>query len=220
VERSQGHLTLFFVPVAPLPGGSAVSRCEVCGHRAPVDPQMAHSWFPPGAAGMQGQMYGAPPLQGQAMYGAPSLQGQAMYGASPQQGQAMPFPTQSPYIGVGPRFLATLLDVVVVFIFQVIVSLIFSKTPEVAAFLLLFGIFAYYIVMEAIWGATLGKMALKLRIVHLDGSSIGWSEALIRTLLRIVDGLFCYIVGAMIIHNSLQHQRLGDMAAKTVVIRR
>jgi uncharacterized RDD family membrane protein YckC len=198
VERTQGQLTLFFVPMAPLPGGT-VSRCEICGHRAPVDPLMApHFGSLPNAIGMQGQMYGTPPLQG----------------------QAMSFPTQSPFVGVGPRLVATLLDMGILFIFLVIISLVFSKIPEGAALLLLVGIIAYYIVMEAIWGATLGKMALKLRIVHLDGSAIGWSEALIRTLLRMVDGLFCYLLAAIIISNSSRHQRLGDMVAKTVVIRR
>ncbi len=225
IVRSQSQFTLFFVPVVPLSGGT-VARCESCGHRGPVDTTMANSWFPPGTPGMQGQMYGAPPPPpGQAMYGAPPqsqmygappLPGQAMYGA----GQAMPFPTQSPFIGIGPRFLATLLDGVIFFIFLIIVSLIFSNIPDLAAFLFVFGIFTYYLVMEAMWGATLGKMALKLRIVHIDNSPISWSEALIRTLLRLVDGLFGYILGAIIINNSFRHQRLGDMAAKTVIIRK
>jgi len=233
VERSQSHFTLFFVPVIPLPSNT-ISRCETCGYRAPVDNQTA---IQPGAAGMQGQgmygappmqgqgMYGAPPMQGQGMYGAPPMQGQGMYGAPPMQGQGMygagmPFPTQSPFIGVGPRFLATLLDGVILFIFLIIVSAIFSKAPAVAELLILCILFAYYVVMEAVWGATVGKMALKLHIVHIDGSPIGWSEALIRTLLRMVDGLFCYVLGAIVINNSARHQRVGDMVAKTVVVRR
>ena len=78
----------------------------------------------------------------------------------------------------------------------------------------------YYIVMEATQGATLGKMALGLRVVKTNGSPISWSESIIRNLLRIIDGLFFYLVGAILIWNSPLRQRLGDRAANTVVVRR
>jgi uncharacterized RDD family membrane protein YckC len=70
------------------------------------------------------------------------------------------------------------------------------------------------------WGATLGKMLLRLRVVKTDGTPISRSESIIRNLLRIIDGLFYYLVGAILIWNSPLRQRLGDRAAKTVVVRR
>ena len=85
------------------------------------------------------------------------------------------------------------------------------------AFIISFG---YFIVMEAMWGATLGKMLLGLRVVKTDGSPISWSESVIRNLLRIIDGLFYYLVGAILIWTSPLRQRLGDRAAKTVVVKR
>ena len=78
----------------------------------------------------------------------------------------------------------------------------------------------YFIVLEATQGATLGKMALGLRVVRTDGSPISWTESIIRNLLRIIDGLFIYLVGAIFIWTSPLKQRLGDRAARTVVIRR
>jgi uncharacterized RDD family membrane protein YckC len=207
VERSQSQLTLFFVPVASL-SGHTVSRCEMCGHRASLDATTAQAWFLPGTQGMQGQMSSIPPMPGQ------------MSSAPPLPGQAWPDPSQFLFVGVGPRFLATLLDGVFLFIFLIIISLLFSEIPDLAALFFFLGIFVYYVVMEAVWGATLGKMILRLRIVRLDGSPIGWPEALVRTLLRLVDGLFGYILGAILMNTSARRQRLGDMAAKTVVIRR
>lgn len=61
---------------------------------------------------------------------------------------------------------------------------------------------------------------LGLRVVKTDGSPLGWSQAVIRNLLRVIDGLFSYLVGAILIWDSPLRQRLGDRAAKTVVVRR
>jgi len=74
--------------------------------------------------------------------------------------------------------------------------------------------------MEATQGATLGKKALGLKVVKIGNTSpIGWSASIIRNLLRIVDGLFAYLIGALIIWTSPLKQRLGDKAARTLVIR-
>nr|GFD53798.1 hypothetical protein [Tanacetum cinerariifolium] len=60
-----------------------------------------------------------------------------------------------------------------------------------------------------------------LRVVHDDGTPVGWSASLLRNLLRFVDMLpFGYSVGAFA---CLQHplfKRLGDLAAGTLVIYR
>src|SRR5258705_13842500 len=81
-----------------------------------------------------------------------------------------------------------------------------------------FGIaLAYYIVMEAITGQTLGKMAMKLKVVKKDGAKLDWQGAIVRNLLRIIDGFFFYLVGAIVVWGSKTKQRLGDMAANTIV---
>ena len=67
---------------------------------------------------------------------------------------------------------------------------------------------------------SLGKMALGLRVIRTDGAPISWTESIIRNLLRIIDGLFVYLVGAILIWTSPLKQRLGDRVAKTVVVRR
>jgi uncharacterized RDD family membrane protein YckC len=80
--------------------------------------------------------------------------------------------------------------------------------------------FAYYVIMEASFGATLGKLTLGLRVVGEDGSPIGWSGALVRNILRVVDGLFFYLVGAVVAWSSPRRQRLGDRVAGSVVVRK
>jgi uncharacterized RDD family membrane protein YckC len=81
-------------------------------------------------------------------------------------------------------------------------------------------VFVYHIVLESLQGATVGKMLVKIRVVREDGSACGFSPALARNLLRIVDGLpFLHIIGLVLMSISDKKQRLGDRAAKTIVIK-
>lgn len=132
--------------------------------------------------------------------------------------------TQTPamqYVGVGTRFLAVLIDSIIIGVVAGIINAVAGAGHAIVSGSIT-GVLAlvYFIVMEAMQGATLGKMALGLRVVKLDGSPISWSDSLIRNLLRIIDGLFAYLVGAIFIWTSPLKQRLGDKAAHTVVIKR
>ena len=78
----------------------------------------------------------------------------------------------------------------------------------------------YYVLMEHFLGRTLGKMVTGIRVVNeatAGKPTIG--QAAIRTLLRIVDGLFGYLVGFIAVLSSDRRRRLGDVAAKTLVVR-
>ena len=170
-----------------------------------------------------GQPQYAQPQYGQMPYGQPQY-AQPQFG-QPAFGQPMYGQVQMQYAGVGPRFVASLIDALVFIVVAIPFILLYVNSQSSSVLIamdLLLGIlaFAYYIVMEAIWGATLGKMALGLRVVKMDGSPIGWKESVIRNLLRIVDGLFDYLVAAILIWSSPLRQRLGDRAAGTVVVRR
>lgn len=72
--------------------------------------------------------------------------------------------------------------------------------------------------MEARWGATVGKLVVGLRVVNLDGTPVGVVPALVRSLVRLVDGMFAGVVGALAIQLSGSRQRLGDRAARTLVV--
>ncbi len=134
------------------------------------------------------------------------------------------------YQGVAIRFVAILIDSIILGIIYWILGMIFGVSatgsymmPNVMLSwwgLLSFIIFLiYYTYLEGTRGQTIGKMAMKIKVVKEDGSRIDMSAAFIRTILRIIDGILAYLVGAILIWTSRKKQRLGDMAAKTVVIK-
>ncbi|MBX7059598.1 MAG: RDD family protein [Leptospirales bacterium] len=113
----------------------------------------------------------------------------------------------------------------------------FESGSALLIFLILMALFAfnwfYFVLME--WftrGRTVGKLALGLRVVSLDGSALRFSQTALRNLLRVADmmpaKLFVgggqiipiYAAGALaMILNARTFQRLGDLSAGTIVIR-
>ena len=106
-----------------------------------------------------------------------------------------------------------------------LLGLLLIISPDVAkavSVLLYFGIsIAYGIVMEWSWrGQTVGKKVLRLRVVDVQGLRLEFSQIVIRNLLRFADLLpACYLVGGIACLISKRAQRLGDLAANTVVVR-
>lgn len=68
-------------------------------------------------------------------------------------------------------------------------------------------------------GATLAMRWLGLRIVTLEGGSPRLRDYLVRWLLNCVDGQCFGLLGAVIIAVTPRHQRLGDIVARTLVVR-
>ena len=94
----------------------------------------------------------------------------------------------------------------------------------ILAFLLLSGLvieLAYFLVSEALSGGrSIGKAAIGLRVVGEDGFPLTRRSSLVRNLLRAVDILpGSYVVGLIAILVSARAQRLGDLAAGTLVVR-
>lgn len=133
--------------------------------------------------------------------------------------------------GVGVRFVAVLIDGIIITVAIVIIQILagiagaisaeFVKTViEIIASIIMVAVsFGYYIYFEGTQGATFGKKAMGLRVVKEDGTPMTMNAAIIRTLLRIIDGLFLYLVGAIAVWTSAKKQRLGDMAAHTLVVK-
>ena len=141
-------------------------------------------------------------------------------------------PTAADVHVTGRRVLATIVDGLVLAVIFWLFSALFGTTSaeggEVSASvsgfasLVMFVLaFAYYIVLEGYLGQTLGKMLLGIKVVREDTSEVpGLKAAAIRTVLRIVDGFFFYIVAFIAVLASQKNQRLGDMAANTLVVRK
>lgn len=127
------------------------------------------------------------------------------------------------------RFLAWAIDVTCVSVGTGVVAgclKIFSVLSEdlgmaiitLAAFLISVG---YGICCEWFWrGQTVGKRLLRLRVVDEQGLRLQPSQVVIRNLLRVVDSLpLLYMTGGVAALVSARNQRLGDLAAGTIVVR-
>ncbi len=72
---------------------------------------------------------------------------------------------------------------------------------------------------EANWGATPGKRIIGLRVLHDDGTPVGWPAALTRNLLAFADFLpMAYGFGLASMLMTRDFKRLGDLAAGTIVV--
>ena len=132
----------------------------------------------------------------------------------------------------GRRVLATIVDGIVLSVVFVVMSMLFGSASAESgqvgaslsgvAFLALSILsIAYFIVLEGYLGQTLGKMLLGIKVVREDTGEVpGPGAATIRTLLRIIDGLFLYLVAFIAVLASRKNQRLGDMLANTLVVRK
>lgn len=133
--------------------------------------------------------------------------------------------------GIGSRFLAQFIDILILAILQVVITIGalasggILNAPELAAlievilsFILLAG---YFLVSEAAWnGQTVGKRSVRLRVVGDQGEPITLGQATIRNLVRIIDFLpFFYAVGVVAMFTNSRSKRLGDFAAGTLVVR-
>jgi len=77
-------------------------------------------------------------------------------------------------------------------------------------------VFAY---MEGHSGRTPGKWLLGIRVLGTDLRPCGFGRALIRNLLKFVDGFFNFMIGVLVVALTEHWQRVGDLAARTVVVR-
>jgi len=83
----------------------------------------------------------------------------------------------------------------------------------------LFVFMLYFVLFEGLYGATVGKMIMGMRVVKPDGKPCDLWAATVRFFLRFIDGLVFGIVAYSVMQQGASNQRLGDKAAKTVVVR-
>ena len=130
--------------------------------------------------------------------------------------------------GLGSRFTSALVDLVIqlallgALTVVFVVSGIAGAAGWAAFFLLSFLLFAGYDVLFEVLasGRTPGKRLNGLRVVRSEGAPVGFLTSTVRNVLRLVDILpGSYLVGMVAILVTRRNQRLGDLAADTVVIR-
>ena len=122
------------------------------------------------------------------------------------------------------RFFAATFDSFLALIAALAVAMQFGSRGDVAAWTAAaLAFFGYYLISEAILGNTFGKWVMGLRIRTLAGHKITSGQALIRSLLRVVEVnplLFGALPAAAAMFFSKRRQRIGDRLAGTVVVPR
>jgi uncharacterized RDD family membrane protein YckC len=139
--------------------------------------------------------------------------------------------------GIGSRFLAALIDTLIIALLQVVAAITilliantaggnasnggFSAWVYAALFIVTFIFYwGYYIFFEMLWnGQSPGKRWTSLRVIRADGTPVTLTESLIRNLVRTVDLLpAAYGFGIVAMFIDKRSRRLGDLAAGTLVV--
>lgn len=141
----------------------------------------------------------------------------------------------SPYASLGDRLIAQVVDGLVAFAVFFVVGMTlaprFGGVTEsgfslggwpalLVIAICMVALLAYFVLAEAAVGATLGKLAAGIRVQTPAGGRISLRASVIRNGLRVIDGIGVYLVAAITVLVTKRNQRLGDLAADTVVVRR
>ena len=136
---------------------------------------------------------------------------------------------------VGDRILAFLLDGFVIFGYYIAVQMVFTALVDQSSdfkdffvnqtwlIVILYAIvpFFYHLASEVIWnGKSFGKWVMGLQVVCTDGTNPELANYLIRWMFRLVEITVTFGLMALItVLVNGKGQRLGDMAAKTCLIK-
>lgn len=128
----------------------------------------------------------------------------------------------------GKRILATIVDAIVFSVIFWVLALLFGGTSAdggsvafslrgLGSLIYFVVVFGYYTLLEGYLGQALGKMLLGIKVVREDSGEVpGHGAAALRTLLRIIDGIFFYAVAFVSVLATQKNRRLGDMVAHTL----
>lgn len=142
----------------------------------------------------------------------------------------------NPLADLGSRIVAGIIDYIIIAVIAgVLAILTFAPLMFAAPWMMrgfdwgwfggMFGLqfflwLIYFTYFEGTSGQTIGKKFAHVRVVKEDGSRCDFGSALVRSILRIVDSLpFIYVLGIILIAATDKRQRLGDMLAKTIVVK-
>lgn len=126
------------------------------------------------------------------------------------------------YQGIFIRATANIVDQLIIFIPIYLLIFLFGQKNYTQQFYTFGGIIfiIYCSVCEGIYGKTVGKKLVGIKVMMQDGRSCTWRGALIRNIGRILDVLLgSYLLGIIAIIVTKRKQRIGDLLARTVVIK-
>jgi len=127
--------------------------------------------------------------------------------------------------GAGERLLAFAIDMAIKIGYMLVLNWTFGAFDNMDQWsqiaintVLSFPVMFYTLVLESLLqGQTIGKRALKIRVVKIDGYQATFSDYVVRWFFRIVD-VYILGIGFFVMLFNKSTQRIGDMAAGTAVI--
>ena len=127
--------------------------------------------------------------------------------------------------GAGERLLAFIIDMAIKIGYMLVLNWTFGAFDNMDQWsqiaintVLSFPVMFYTLALESILqGQTIGKRALKIRVVKIDGYQASFSDYVVRWFFRIVD-IYIFGLGFFVMLFNKKTQRIGDMAAGTAVI--
>lgn len=132
-----------------------------------------------------------------------------------------------PLAGIGSRFMALMIDYLIggaVYVVAILAA--FALGSDLAAGIVsVTAVLAinvgYFVLFEVFGGGrTIGKRAAGLRVVTSEGGQVGLRASLVRNIIRLIELSALLYAPAMIsILATRNNQRLGDLAAGTLVVR-
>ncbi len=131
--------------------------------------------------------------------------------------------------GIGPRCIAFLIDISILGTTAISLILIISsfytilQSKAIAFFYIIPGLIPLYHLLCEIFlhGRSVGKIALNLQVIRIDGQKLNFWNYLLRWIFRLIDITLSSGAIAIISIAATNHmQRIGDLAAGTTVIKR
>lgn len=133
---------------------------------------------------------------------------------------------------LGDRIVARIIDYVIVMAYSFVMIVLFNQFDRMITnyfgntvlvfaitFILILPPTLYSLICETFFhGQTIGKRVRHIRVVSIDGSQPTIGQLTIRWMFLLVD-VWMSAIGILPIAFSKRHQRFGDMAAGTMVIR-
>jgi uncharacterized RDD family membrane protein YckC len=119
------------------------------------------------------------------------------------------------------RFFAHIIDNIVAFVLGYVVAVGLAKGNQTVGIIIGFTVYlAYFLILESLTGASIGKFSLGLRIRQSDGRKCTFKQCLVRTIFRFFEAnpLVSYLPAAIAVIATPRKQRIGDLVAGTVVV--
>jgi uncharacterized RDD family membrane protein YckC/predicted amidophosphoribosyltransferase len=184
-------------------------KCAQCGTPAAPGAKFCESCGAPLAAVTQ-------PVQGPA-----AAEPAAVYTAPRAQAPYSAPGVEMPYQGVAIRFVALLIDAIILGIITSAISLVAVSYAAIVLGIVID--LLYFTLLLGRYGQSVGMMVVKIKVVsEADSSPITYGAAFVRTILLLIDAIpyvVPYLLGAILIWTSDKKQRLGDRVAHTVVLK-